>query len=174
MAGPPRAVWRRTPTRWPARERMSSVQRWTYAGRHCILRRTVPRPRDGGRPPGRSTAAAGSLQPAAALTEQHHAQRSAVPAERVLEPGEDLLLARQREPGAAGRGAQLPDLVGDGEPALDELDDLGVAGVDRGAQLADAGGGVRGGVGGDIGGGGAHRDGSLRGGLAVGPRERET
>src|SRR3954452_16658417 len=104
-----------------------------------------------------------SSEPAAALTEQHHPERGAVGAECVLEPGEDLLLARERQAGAARGRAQRADLPRDGQPTLHQLDDLGVTGVDLGAELTDArcGFGV-GGVSGEGGGGGgcrgAHRN----------------
>src|SRR3954471_15792425 len=78
------------------------------------------------------------LEAAAALAEQHHAECGAVRPEREAEAVEHLCLAGEGQPGAAGGGAQRADLLRDGEPALDELDDLGVAGVDLVAQGRDA------------------------------------
>src|SRR5215218_359596 len=80
----------------------------------------------------------GRSEPAAALAEQQHAQRGAVPAEGGPEPGEHLLLAGEVQPGAAAGRAHGADLLRDGQPALHERDDLGVARVDRAAQLLDA------------------------------------
>src|SRR5215218_4056140 len=76
-------------------------------------------------------------EPAAALTEQHHAEGGAVRAQRTPEAGEHLLLAGEVEARAAAGRSQGADLLGDRQTAADELDDLGVAGIDRGAQLAD-------------------------------------
>ena len=60
-----------------------------------------------------------------------------VRAEGGAEAGQHLLLPGEREPGPAGGGAQRADLLGDGQPALHQSDDLGVAGVDLVAQLGD-------------------------------------
>jgi hypothetical protein len=76
-------------------------------------------------------------EPAAALAEQHHAERGAVRPQGCAEAGEHLLFAGEGQPGAAGGGTQRTDLLGDRQPTVHELDDLGVAGVDRAAQLTD-------------------------------------
>jgi hypothetical protein len=49
-----------------------------------------------------------SSEAAAALAQQHHAERRAVPAEGGLEAGEYLLLAGEGQPGAAGGARSSP------------------------------------------------------------------
>ena len=114
------------------RSRSRSRRRWTTSGSWSVRRAPSPGARQSRPRPWRS-----SIMPSAAPSGP-----SASP-----EPGEHLLLAGQRQPGAAAGGAQRADLLRDGQPALHELDDLGVAGVDLAAQLADPRRGVGGGAG---------------------------